>query len=317
MLNYTYKPRAKSNPALIKRTGLQVFILNNRAGRVTSSPAHLKLFKSMKTISFLILSVFVLSNFNAVAQIKVYEDNRIKIFGDRPTDDVNKDLTLQIYGKYGEYLANGRIGFGSYGINEMTLHRKRVFVGELGTNIDSDKLELCGSQGLYLTWGQGYSYNHVIGKMDMGMVTEPQKFYFNTYVYAKGVKLNSDERFKENISPLNYPLDKLKLLNGVCYNLKWEIVNSVKLPENVQTLSEKEQSDWVILAQAKQKLENSKKQNIGFIAQQLQEVFPDLVDEDSDGYLHIDYIGLIPILVESIKEQQTKIAMLKSVLSVN
>lgn len=271
----------------------------------------------MKTISFLILSVFVLSNFNAGAQIKVYEDNRVKIFGDRSTDDVNKDLALQVYGKYGAYLANARIGFGSYGINEMTLYRKRVFVGELGTNFDSDKLELCGSQGLYLTWGQGYSYNHVIGKMDMGMITEPQKFYFNTYVYAKGVKLNSDERFKENISPLNYPLDKLKLLNAVCYNLKWEFDNSVKLPENGRSLSEKEQNDRAVFAQAKEKLENSKKQNIGFIAQQLQEVFPDLVEEDSNNYLHVDYIGLIPVLVESIKEQQIKIAALKAVLSKN
>jgi hypothetical protein len=62
----------------------------------------------MKKILFLISSVFVLSNFNGVAQIKVYEDNRVKIFGDRPTDDLEKDLTLQVYGKYGEYLANGR-----------------------------------------------------------------------------------------------------------------------------------------------------------------------------------------------------------------
>ena len=73
----------------------------------------------------------------------------------------------------------------------------------------------------------------------------------------------------------------------------------------------------VLLAQTKEKLENNKKQNIGFIAQQLQEVFPDLVEEDSNNYLHVDYIELIPVLVESIKEQQIKIAALKSVLSKN
>ncbi len=271
----------------------------------------------MKTISFLILSVFVFGSFIGAAQIKVYDDNRVKIFGDRLTDDLDKDLSLQVYGKYGDYLANGRVGFGSYGINEMTLFRKRVFVGEIGTNYDSDKLELCGSNGLYLTWGQGYSYNNVIGKMDVGLLTEPQKFYFNTYVYAKGVKLNSDERFKENISPLKNSLDKLKLLNGVCYNLKWENENSTVLPENGRSLSEKEQSDMALLVQTKEKLENSKKQNIGFIAQQLSEVFPEFVEEDTDGYLHVDYIGLIPVLVESIKEQQIKIAALKSVLSKN
>jgi len=144
----------------------------------------------MKNILFLFSAVFIFSSFNGIAQIKVYDDNRVKIFGDRPTDDLNKDLAMQVFGKYGSYLANGRIGFGSYGLNEMTLFRKRVFVGELGTNIDSDKLELCGSQGLYLTWGQGYSYNNIIGKMDLGLITEPQKFYFNTYVYAR-----SDAKF--------------------------------------------------------------------------------------------------------------------------
>lgn len=281
------------------------------------SPAHLKHFKSMKTILFLFSAVFIFSSFNGIAQIKVYDDNRVKIFGDRPTDDLNKDLTMQVYGKYGAYLANGRVSFGSYGLSEMTLFRKRVFFGELGTNLDSDKLELCGSQGIYLTWGQGYSFNNVIGNMDLGLITEPQKFYFNTYVYAKGVMLNSDERFKENITPINNTLDKLRLLNAVCYNLKWEFENSTSLPENGRSLSEKEQSDIALLAQTKEKLENSKKQNIGFVAQELQEVFPDLVDKDSTGYLHVDYIGLIPVLVESIKEQQTKIAVLKSVLSIN
>jgi len=271
----------------------------------------------MKTILFLFSTVFIICNFNGIAQIKVYDDNRVKIFGDRPTDDLNKDLAMQVYGKYGAYLANGRIGFGSYGLNEMTLFRRRVFVGELGTNIDSDKLELCVSQGLYLTWGQGYSYNNIIGKMDLGLITEPQKFYFNTYVYAKGFKLNSDERFKENILPMKNSLDKLKLLNGICYNLKLEIENSTLLPESGRSLSEKEQSDIALLAQIKEKLKNSKKQNIGFVAQELQEVFPDLVEKDSTGYLFVDYIGMIPLLVESIKEQQTKIAALKSVLSIN
>lgn len=277
----------------------------------------------MKTILFLITVVFIICSFNCVAQIKVYDDNRVKIFGDRPTDDLNKDLAMQVYGKYGNYLANGRVGFGSYGLNEMTLFRKRVFVGELGNNVDSDKLELCGSQGLYLTWGQGYDYNNIIGNSTIsmeiinGVVNYVPRFFFNTYVYAKGVMLNSDERFKENITLINNTLDKLKLLNGVSYNLKVEIENSTSFPERGRSISEKEQSDIALLVQTNEKLETSKKQNIGFVAQELQEVFPDLVEKDSTGYLHVDYIGLIPVLVEAIKEQQTKIAALKSALSIN
>jgi hypothetical protein len=277
----------------------------------------------MKTILILFSAVFIFNSFNGIAQIKVYDDNRVKIFGDRPTDDLNKDLAMQVYGKYGDYLANCRVGFGSYGLNEMALFRKRVFVGELGTNIDSDKLELCGSQGLYFTWGQGFNYNNIIGNSTIsmeiinGVVNYVPRFFFNTYVYAKGVMLNSDERFKENILPMKNSLDKLKILTGVCYNLKVEVKNSTSLPESDRSLSEKEQRDIALLAQTREKLENSKKQNIGFVAQELQEVFPDLVEKDSTGYLHVDYIGLIPVLVESIKEQQAKIAALQSVLSLN
>ena len=40
----------------------------------------------------------------------------------------------------------------------------------------------------------------------------------------------------------------------------------------------------------------------GLIAQEIQELYPDLVYEDSNGYLSVNYVGLIPILIEAIKE---------------
>ena len=61
----------------------------------------------MKSFLLLTITVFVFCAFNGNSQIKVYDDNRIKIFGDRVTDDPNADLAMQIYGPYGDYLANG------------------------------------------------------------------------------------------------------------------------------------------------------------------------------------------------------------------
>jgi hypothetical protein len=44
---------------------------------------------------------------------------------------------------------------------------------------------------------------------------------------------------------------------------------------------------------------------LGFIAQELKEVFPELVYQETDSSEYsINYIGLIPILVEALKEQQ-------------
>lgn len=51
-----------------------------------------------------------------------------------------------------------------------------------------------------------------------------------------------------------------------------------------------------------------RKDNIGFLAQDVQKVFPELIAEsDSSGLLGINYIGLIPVLVDALNEQQTKI----------
>ncbi len=47
----------------------------------------------------------------------------------------------------------------------------------------------------------------------------------------------------------------------------------------------------------------------GFIAQELQKIFPDLVNEgkDKDRLLSINYIALIPVLTKAIQEQQSQI----------
>ena len=49
----------------------------------------------------------------------------------------------------------------------------------------------------------------------------------------------------------------------------------------------------------------------GLIAQDVKKEFPEMVSEDDDGYLMIDYIQLIPVIVESIKELKNEIDKLK------
>ncbi len=63
----------------------------------------------MKKIIITISAVaFVLVNFSLNAQIQVDSDGQVKIFGNRESDDPNNDLSMQIYGPYGDYLANGK-----------------------------------------------------------------------------------------------------------------------------------------------------------------------------------------------------------------
>ena len=63
-------------------------------------------------------------------------------------------------------------------------------------------------------------------------------------------------------------------------------------------------------------LKGEEDKRMGFSAQELQKVYPELVKEGSDGYLSIDGTGLIAPLVESIKEQQKKIEELEEKINI-
>ena len=50
---------------------------------------------------------------------------------------------------------------------------------------------------------------------------------------------------------------------------------------------------------------------IGVIAQEVEEIYPELVTTDADGFKSVDYTKLAPVLIEAIKEQQKQIDELK------
>lgn len=50
----------------------------------------------------------------------------------------------------------------------------------------------------------------------------------------------------------------------------------------------------------------------GVIAQEVQKEFPEMVRMEENGYLSVDYIQLIPIMIESIKELKQEIDFLKN-----
>jgi len=62
--------------------------------------------------------------------------------------------------------------------------------------------------------------------------------------------------------------------------------------------------------------EQNTKLNFGFIAQELIEVFPELVNEPDEfcEYYTVNYNGMIPVLVEAIKEQQNRIEYLQTTI---
>ena len=91
----------------------------------------------------------------------------------------------------------------------------------------------------------------------------------------------SDKRLKENIKPIESALNKVSKLQGVTFDWK--------------------QSDSIL----------DIKEDIGFIAQDVKEVVPQLVRENEDGMLSMRHQGITPILLEAIKELKAEIEELK------
>ncbi|MEO1655930.1 MAG: tail fiber domain-containing protein, partial [Bacteroidota bacterium] len=94
--------------------------------------------------------------------------------------------------------------------------------------------------------------------------------------------------FKKEIRALSGASEKLGQLTGASYAFKQEQFEKRNLPEG---------------------------RKIGLIAQEVQKVFPELVAQDGEGYLSVNYDGLIPVLIEALKEQKQRIDQLEDKLS--
>jgi trimeric autotransporter adhesin len=55
-----------------------------------------------------------------------------------------------------------------------------------------------------------------------------------------------------------------------------------------------------------------KESQIGFIAQEVEKIFPELVQTNENGYKSVNYIALVPVLLEGIKDLQKQLDDKKS-----
>ena len=131
----------------------------------------------------------------------------------------------------------------------------------------------------------------------------------NGAIRCVGLNNNSDRRLKKNIQPLKNSLEIIGQLNPVSYDYDFTFdkdrgLNPNDFPESkAQTMMN--DNELVI----------KDEDRMGFIAQEVQEVLPQLVSEDENGFLALNYIDLIPVLTEAIKEQQLKIEQLEKEIS--
>lgn len=104
----------------------------------------------------------------------------------------------------------------------------------------------------------------------------------NGDLQANGLFLSSDSRLKSEVETIAGRTGSLDDISGVSYVLNTK-------------------------AAARNSAAEGQRTRFGFIAQEVKEYYPELVKTDEDGYMSVDYVGFIPLLLESVKELRQQV----------
>lgn len=124
----------------------------------------------------------------------------------------------------------------------------------------------------------------------------------------------SDSRLSENVVSLNErgeesnALENLLSMNVIQYNMKSRVLE--ELTDKIgKDETEEERKAYEQLKKDEMKM--SARRHFGIDAEELQKVYPDLVLEGQDGYLAVNYVELVPLLIRSIQELKQELDAVK------
>jgi hypothetical protein len=144
-------------------------------------------------------------------------------------------------------------------------------------NIDTTSGAYLGSSGT----GQNLRFFHKVGSTSVGMCftsTGDLRVEKDVVAYA-----SSDQSLKDNLTPITNALDKTLTLTG--YEFDW---------------NDKQQTHTG--------------HDVGVVAQEVEQVLPEVVATREDGTKAVKYEKIVPLLIESIKELSARVEQLESQL---
>ena len=238
----------------------------------------------MKKKFLLSLSAAVLVASTASAQLRVCGNGHLQIgkptyqtgSGQFPENGPAKAVGISLNDSVAELTLFANTTFGN-GAQIAFGNEGAVKVGEF-SNSTGRMLQLHGLDGILYTAGTDTVFRYTNN-------SSSNTFDFNTDVRAKGVVLYSDARLKQDVTEINAG-HSLAEVTPVAYSLS-----------NGGKMQAKGASDRL---------------RYGFLAQEIKELFPDLVVTDADGTMGVDYIGFIPLLVNEVKSLRAEIEDMKS-----
>lgn len=245
------------------------------------------------------------------AQLKIFADGKVDIY--RQTENPGALLAVDKneytgYGSYNMTIIAGNDISNSYnfGVNASCYSSTALSFGRsFGTYGIAGNATSGYNYGVY---GRLFGSNNgaaVVGTLnyDLGfLISGKYAGYFdgvtkvNGTLYATSVVNTSDIRLKENVTNLidiedgRTTLDNIQKMNVIEYNFKTDR----QIPDA--------EKDTMKTSFVRAEDEISKERHYGLSAQELQAIYPNLVKEGQDGYLGVNYIELVPILIRSIQE---------------
>jgi hypothetical protein len=202
-----------------------------------------------------------------------------------PSNSVSSDRLFQIGNGIG-LAQNGRsnaltlLKNGNLGLGEHAVSPEYILDVDGRARVRHNKQ----SAGIYFnnSLNQAKGFVGMVDDTQIGLFLDGWKFYVKNDGNATltGVLTqSSDRRLKRNFSPLSESLSKLTSLQG--YHYFWK--DTLK-DQTTQT---------------------------GLIAQEVETLFPELVKTDDKGFKAVNYIGLVPHLIEAVKELEQANEVLK------
>ena len=123
------------------------------------------------------------------------------------------------------------------------------------------------------------SHTHTPSQVGLGNLSANGNNLTGNFVATGDITAFSDARVKENVETISNALESVNQMRGVTYN---------KIGEE--------------------------KESVGVIAQEIQEVMPQLVAENEDGMLSVAYGNITAVLIEAVKELTAKVESLEEQL---
>ena len=203
---------------------------------------------------------------------------RIKADGNVGIGDTNPDAKLTVFRTDSTYAINLSNTESRAGLS---VKSTSTYDAKLTVSTGTSGVQQIQGVNNAATTGRNIAINPYGGNVGIGQ-SNPSAYKLDVSgtIRATGdVIAYSDIRVKENIKTIDNAIDKVKALRGVEYN----------------------------------KIDSTEK-SIGVIAQEIEEVIPEVVREDDQGMKSVAYGNITAVLIEAIKEQQKQIDELKKQL---